>query len=146
MEVLFHYLNIRDKLVRRIVFSEHLVDMDRDRQVDLQIAKAIVSIAPDSDAAVSAHLCLVRHGDAVQRFLACRRLGQLQCDAARCGRALLEVLTDPNPYVVREALTALGMIGPAAKEAIPALEKLTNHEDKQIAERAKAALKQIREK
>ncbi len=40
--------------------------------------------------------------------------------------------------------TALGMIGPAAKEAIPTLEKLTEHDDPQIAERAKAALRQIR--
>ena len=31
-----------------------------------------------------------------------------------------------------------------AKEAIPVLEKLTEHEDPQIAERAKAALRQIR--
>ena len=36
-------------------------------------------------------------------------------------------------------------IGPAAKGAIPTLEKLTEHEDKQIAERAKAALRQIRD-
>ena len=37
------------------------------------------------------------------------------------------------------------MIGPAAKDAIPTLEKLTEHEDREIAERAKAALKQIKE-
>ncbi len=36
------------------------------------------------------------------------------------------------------------MIGPAAKDAIPTLEKLTEHEDPQIAERAKAALRQVR--
>ena len=29
----------------------------------------------------------------------------------------------------REAITALGMIGPAAKDAIPTLEKLTEHDD-----------------
>ena len=36
------------------------------------------------------------------------------------------------------------MIGAAAKDAIPTLEKLTEHEDRQIAERAKAALRQVR--
>ena len=36
-------------------------------------------------------------------------------------------------------------IGPAAKDAIPTLEKLTEHEDKQLADRAKAALRQVRE-
>ena len=43
-----------------------------------------------------------------------------------------------------EAITALGMIGPAAKDAIPTLEKLTEHDDPQISERAKAALRQVR--
>ena len=33
----------------------------------------------------------------------------------------------------------------AAKDAIPTLENLTGHEDKQIAARAKAALRQVRE-
>ncbi len=36
------------------------------------------------------------------------------------------------------------MIGPAAKDAIPALENLTVHADPQIAEWAKAALRQVR--
>ncbi len=36
------------------------------------------------------------------------------------------------------------MIGPAAKDAIPTLEKLTEYEDRQIAQRAKAALRQVR--
>ena len=49
-----------------------------------------------------------------------------------------------DPFVAREAVKALGMIGPAAKDAIPTLEKLTSHEDKQIVERAKAALRQVR--
>ena len=35
-------------------------------------------------------------------------------------------------------------VGPAAKDAIPTLEKLTEHEDPQIAARAKAALRQVR--
>ncbi len=43
-----------------------------------------------------------------------------------------------------EAITTLGIIGPAAKDAIPGLEKLTDHDDPQIAERAKAALRQVR--
>ncbi len=42
-----------------------------------------------------------------------------------------------------DAKANFGMIGPAAKDAIPTLEKLTEHEDPQIAERAKAALRQI---
>ncbi len=43
-----------------------------------------------------------------------------------------------------DAKANFGMIGPAAKDAIPTLEKLTEHADPQIAERAKAALRQVR--
>ncbi len=56
----------------------------------------------------------------------------------------IEELVDEEMRVVQEAITALGMIGPAAKDAIPKLEKLTQHDDPQIAERAKAALRQVR--
>ncbi len=54
----------------------------------------------------------------------------------------------PKPICRRrrghEAITAMGMIGPAAKGAIPTLEKLAEHPDPQIAGRAKAALRQVR--
>ena len=56
---------------------------------------------------------------------------------------LAEQLTNKDVRVVQVAITALGMIGPAAKEAIPTLEKLMEHEDPHIVERAKAALRQI---
>ena len=59
---------------------------------------------------------------------------------------LLSAADADNARLAREAITALGMIGPDAKEAIPALEKLTGHVDSQVDERAKAALRQIRGK
>ncbi len=59
---------------------------------------------------------------------------------------LRKALKDKDQAVVREAITALGMIGPAAKDAIPTLEKLAEHADPQIAERAKAALRPVRGK
>ena len=58
---------------------------------------------------------------------------------------LIEELVDEDMRLVQETITALGMIGPAAKDAIPTLEKLAEHDDPQIAERAKAALRQIRD-
>ena len=58
--------------------------------------------------------------------------------------ALLGAANDEDPVLVREAITALGMLGTEAKDAIPRLEILASHEDAQIAERAKAALRQIR--
>ena len=54
-------------------------------------------------------------------------------------------LGDPSPRVVGEAITALGLIGPAAADAIPKLEKLAAMANRQIAGRAGAALRQIEE-
>ncbi len=42
------------------------------------------------------------------------------------------------------SILALAANGLSARHAIPFLEKLTEHEDPQIAERAKAALRQVR--
>ena len=72
-------------------------------------------------------------------------LGARTEEAVHAVPALIKVTDDSEAAVVREAITALGMIGPAAKEAIPTLEKLAEHDDRQIAERAKAALRQVRD-
>ena len=61
-------------------------------------------------------------------------------------QSLARISEDPQAVeLIRyDALVTLGMIGPAAKDAIPTLEKLTEHPDPQIVERAKAALRQVR--
>ena len=43
-----------------------------------------------------------------------------------------------------EVITALGMLGHEAESALPLLQKLSTLGDRQIAERSKAALRQIR--
>ena len=58
-------------------------------------------------------------------------LGQQQELAPDIAPHLEEELSNDNSRVVQEAITALGMIGPAAKDAIPTLEKLTHHDDTQ---------------
>ena len=65
-------------------------------------------------------------------------------EVAHAVAALVEALGDEESRVVAEAITALGMFGPEAESAVPALEERTGHGDAQIAERAKAALRQIR--
>ncbi len=50
----------------------------------------------------------------------------------------MQISTEPSSGGVR------GSSLYTAKDAIPTLEKLTEHEDAQIAERAKAALRQVR--
>ena len=54
-----------------------------------------------------------------------------------------KALHDADVFVVREAIAALSAVGSSAVEAIPSLQKLAKHEDKQIAERSKAAIRQI---
>ncbi len=56
---------------------------------------------------------------------------------------LVKALDDPSLLVVREVITTLGIIGPFSKMALPRLEKLKEHEDRQIRERAKAVLRQV---
>ena len=73
-------------------------------------------------------------------------LGALGSTAAGAIRTLIHASATSKAFNAQEAISALGMIGPVAKDAIPTLEKLTEHEDPQIAERAKAALRQVRER
>lgn len=54
------------------------------------------------------------------------------------------LLRSDEGAIVREAVTAIATLGPAAEWAIPEIERLTAHEDRQIAARAKASLRQIR--
>ena len=67
--------------------------------------------------------------------MAALTIGSLGEAAATVVPHLIEALGQ-DPFVAREVVVALGMIGPAAKDAIAALEKLTEHEDPQMAERA----------
>ena len=46
--------------------------------------------------------------------------------------------------MLREAITALALLGAEAESAVPQLEELAEHEDRQIAARAAVALRQIR--
>ena len=86
----------------------------------------------------------LHQGNRDARMHAALLLGQMEDLATEITLHLIEELEDIDSRVVQEAITALGMIGPAAKDAIPALEKLTEHDDPQVAERAKAALRQVR--
>ena len=71
-------------------------------------------------------------------------MGRFGPQAAPAVNDLLLALWDEDIAVIREVVTALGMIGPEARDALPTLENLVEHEDRQIAARAKAALRRIR--
>jgi hypothetical protein len=90
------------------------------------------------------HLCKLHLGDRNERIRHALMLARVE-PASEVVPHLMEELEDEDARVLQETITALGAIGPPAKAAIPALEKLAEHEDPQIAERAKAALRQIRD-
>lgn len=70
------------------------------------------------------------------------QLGQMGKGAAAAVPDLLKALA-LDARVAREAVTALGMIGPAAKDTVPALRELAHSKDEQLRVRAAAALRQI---
>ena len=114
-------------------------------EVKTAVAAAMERIAPEDPAiAIAVAHRLLHHPDASERADAARVLGGFGEEAAEAVPFLVEALKTDQTHASAEAITALGMIGPAAKDAIPILEKLAEHDNPQIAERAKAALRQVR--
>ena len=113
--------------------------------VRFKAARTMLAIAPRDPRSSTAYgYFAAHHYDPEVRARSALAAAALSDQSDSCVRYVIEALSDDNRAVVREVITALGMIGPAAKDAVPTLEKLTEHEDKQIAERAKAALRHMR--
>jgi HEAT repeat protein len=55
----------------------------------------------------------------------------------------MQALKDHDGWVRKSAAEALGRIGPAAKDAVPALNELLKDEFKEVRAAAQAALKKI---
>ena len=115
-----------------------LTDADYDEMVDALVA------SEKPDAVVFAQIYKLHAGNLTARLESMVALGQMEKWTTESVAHLVEELTGEDTRVVQEAITALGMIGPAARDAIPTLEKLAERDDSQIAERAKAALRQVR--
>ncbi len=125
----------------RRMTSKGLVLGERDYD---RLADELLSVPDDLDGLLLGLLYKLHDGDNEARVRAALFLGQLQEIPGIVVPHLLAELPAGHPRVVQEIITALGMIGPSAKDAIPTLEKLTEHADPQITERAKAALRQVR--
>ena len=72
-------------------------------------------------------------------------MGVLRAQESAKVDALLDALDDPEPRVLAEVVTAVGVMGPRAKAAAKVLEQLVSHPDAQIRARAATALRQVRE-
>jgi len=73
---------------------------------------------------VSSLIETAQHGDVFQRLKAIKDLGHMGLLAANAVPTLIGELSDEEQEIRKEAAIALGKIGPAATEAIQALEKL----------------------
>ena len=122
------------------------LEVDLDRRIHRLAARALVHVAPQDPRSLAGHRIMIDVVNTASRLQSVMALGHLGSIAAPAVPQLLILLKDDLPVIKREAVTTLGMIGPDAASAIPALEKLTEQEDRQILERASAALRQIRGK
>jgi HEAT repeat protein len=108
-------------------------------------ARALLAIDPEDPRVLVAYAYqLINDEDLQTRLRAAMAMGRFGPQAAPAVNDLLLALWDEDIAVIREVVTALGMIGPEARDALPTLENLVEHEDRQIAARAKAALRRIR--
>ena len=110
-------------------------------------AEATLTLHVGGHMAALAHMRLLETGRPDQRLSSARALLELGPDALPALEALMAVAAndkDPEPAVRLEAITALGAIGRKAQAAEAELKRLEEHEDVQVAARAKAALRRIR--
>jgi hypothetical protein len=130
---------------RGIIYRRELAVVTDDFKA--RAVRALLMIDPDDPRVAVAHgYQLRRHPDARTRWKAAMALGRCGAAAAPAVPDLLAAISDEDEdvRVIREAVTTLGMVGPKAADAVPILETLTQHENRQIAARAKAALRQIK--
>lgn len=108
-------------------------------------AEAMIQIAPDDPRSAVAYGYRLTHAhSAGERAQAALAIGSFGKAAKNEVRTLIVALADKSHRVRCETITALGMIGPEAKAAIPRLAQLAESDDKAVAVRAEAALGQIR--
>lgn len=106
-------------------------------------ADSLVALIPDHPDAIPAYTVLLQSRDSERRIVAAMALGRQGALGAEALTPLIRMTSDPDPRVAGEAITALGMIGPAAARASARLRTLSEHDNAQIAQRAKVALRQI---
>ena len=104
----------------------------------------MIKIAPgDPRCAVAYGYRLLHSGSENERAAAALQIGALGKTATREVPTLIAALKDKSQRVRCETITALGMFGPDANKAVAKLQQLAVSDEKAIAVRAQAALKQI---
>jgi hypothetical protein len=105
-----------------------------------------IRTSKDKALIADAHLLFVQHhSDSHTRCLHAHAVGQLGGHAKGSIAGMISLLDEKEDVrVVREVVTALGMLGPVARDAIPRLQILRKCDDRQIREQARIAVKSIR--
>lgn len=84
------------------------------------------------------------HSDSHIRCIHAHAVGQLGGHATGSIAGIIGLLDEKEDVrVVREVVTALGMLGPVARDAIPRLQILCKSNDRQIRDQARIAMKSI---
>ncbi len=111
-------------------------------------AYALGRIGLDAEAAKPALLDAAQGDDDTLALLSAWALAQIAPECTECAEETVPVLTagleHPSAEHRREAAAALGLLGPLARAAVPALEKATRDADESVRAAATAALEAVR--
>ena len=123
---------------------------DKDGDVRHFAASALGRIGPTAKPAVRPLIRLLHDEGVLIRLAAAEALGRIHGDPRGTGeasppliRALVGALKDEESSVRWSAAQALGEIGPAAKEAVPALTDALNDNNRRVRNRAALAMEKI---
>lgn len=111
-------------------------------------AYALGRIGPEAEAAKPALLQAARSDDDTLALLSAWALAQIAPECTECAEQTVPVLIagleHPNAEHRREAAAALGLLGPLAQPAIPALKEAARDADEGVRAAATAALEAVR--
>ncbi|MFY9341517.1 MAG: HEAT repeat domain-containing protein [Planctomycetota bacterium] len=115
-----------------------------DRRIQAAAARAMLRLAPKDPRSVEAFAVLAERTQAEDRLAAVIAVRQIGTAGAAMVPQLMRMAKDEDALIRREAITTLGTLGSTAAPAVALLEQLAADPDPQIAERARAALEQVR--
>jgi hypothetical protein len=120
------------------------LDVFLDRRIQTAAARALLRVAPMDARSVEAFALLAERPQAEDRLDAVAALRHAGAAAAPMLPQLMRMAAaDESVLVRREAITTLGLLGAVAAPATALLERLAADRDPQVAEVARAALRQV---
>jgi len=116
-----------------------------DRRIQAAAARAMVRLAPRDARSAAGFALLLDRPEPADRLTAVTAARALGADGGPLVDELMRMSSEDSALLRREAITTLGLLGPAAARATKLLEELGRDPDPQIAGRAHASLRQVQE-